>query len=191
MLLAACDRPRRDEPRSHPSVALQSRRDLGPYPVIVPLDWRAINANGEPETIPSIPGRTAHRILIRGALLLTEPPRSGAELPEAVLVESVGDFGPITEASLEAFAQERLATVARAGLQPRLAERRILDSQLSTERVGKLVLVRNTGLDHRVEVDYVVRDRGNVWQIGYLIRPSDVERWQPWFEEIESETRSP
>jgi hypothetical protein len=187
---SACDRGGR-EAAAIPRDPLPSRRDLGPYPVIVPLDWRAINAAGQPEGIPTLPGTTVHRILIRGATLLTEPTRADAELPEAVLVEAVEDFGPITDASLATFAEERLATVARAGFAPRLTERRILRCQLSTEPVGKFVIARSLPLDQRLEVYYLVRDRRNVWRIGYLIRPSDEARWRAWFEEIESETPSP
>jgi hypothetical protein len=58
---------------------IPSRGDLlasgGIYPVIIPLDWVLIDAKGEEESLPRLPGATVHRILVKGALLATESQR--------------------------------------------------------------------------------------------------------------------
>jgi hypothetical protein len=64
-----------------------SRRELGPYPLILPLDWILIGPQGEAEPIPHLEGVVVHRILIRGALVATEGGHRAIATKDCVLVQ--------------------------------------------------------------------------------------------------------
>jgi hypothetical protein len=76
--------------------------------------------------------------------------------------------------------------LAKQGLKPRVDEKRIGICALSEEPCGKVVVSRLAPADGRMGIHFLVRDqKGEAWELTYLIRQADVERWRPVLSEIE------
>lgn len=165
-----------------------SRADLlkhgGIHPVVVPLGWKFIGPAGEDIEIQPVPGHPFHRILAQGALLATEA--ACAEQPEVMTTRRCAITGQITGEMLNRYADAIVVALAKQGLNPRVDEKRIGMCALSEEPCGKVVVSRLTPADGRVEIHFLVRDQqGKIWELRYLIRRTDVDRWRPLLREIE------
>jgi hypothetical protein len=165
-----------------------SRADLlkegGLYPVVVPLGWKLIGPAGEDVAIPPVPGHPFHRILARGALLATEAART--DQPELMTARRYALPGPVTPEILDRYAAVIVETLAKQGLEPRVDEKRIGICALSAEPCGRVVVSRLAQRDGRMQIHFLVRDqKGEPWELTYLIRRADVERWRPLLAEIE------
>jgi hypothetical protein len=180
----------RDRPRSRrlASVSNPSRADLlkegGIYPVVVPLGWKLIGPAGEDIAIQRVHGHPHHRILAQGALLATETART--EQPEVMTARRFALPGPVTPDILDRYSDAVVDALGKKGVKPRVDEKRIGICALSEEPCGKLVVSRLAQADGRMEIHFLVRDqKREPWELTYLIRQADVDRWRPLLEEIE------
>jgi hypothetical protein len=165
-----------------------SRADLlkegGIYPVVVPLGWKLVGPAGEDIAIPPVPGQTFHRILAQGALLATEATRT--EQAEMMTVRRYSLPGPITPDILDRYAGIILEALAKQRLTPVLDEKRIGICALSDEPCGRIVVSRRSPADGRTEIHFLVRDqKGDTWELTYLIRQADAHRWRALLAEID------
>jgi hypothetical protein len=165
-----------------------SRADLlkegGIYPVVVPLGWKLIGPAGEDLAIQPVPGHPVHRILAQGALLATETART--EQPEVMTARRYALPGPVTPDILDRYVDVIVAALAKQGLKPRVEEKRVGICALSEEPCGKVVVSRLAQADGRMEIHFLTRDqKGEAWELTYLIRRADVDRWRSLLAEIE------
>jgi hypothetical protein len=169
-------------------VSKPSRAELlkegGIYPVVFPLGWKLVGPAGEDVAIPGMPGHSFHRILAQGALLATEVERT--EQPEVMTVRRYTLPGPVTAGVLGRYVDVIKEALARKGLAPRVDENRIGICALSEEPCGRVIVSRMAPADGRMEIHYLIRDhRGEPWELTYLIRQADIDRWRPLLAEIE------
>jgi hypothetical protein len=165
-----------------------SRADLlkqgGIYPVVVPLGWKLVGPAGEDIAIPPVPGQPFHRLLAKGALMAVEPALT--EQPEVMTVRPYALPGSITPELLDRYTDLVVQALVKQGLRPRVAERRIGIGALSNEPCGRIVIDRGVPADGRTEIHFLVRDqKGDSWELTYLIRQTDVDRWRSLLAEIE------
>jgi hypothetical protein len=166
-----------------------SRADLladgGIYPVMIPLGWVFIDAEGQEEGIPAVPGAMVHRILAKGALMATE--RQSADEPEMVTVRKYNFQGPVNEAILNRYAEIVGAGLHRQGIASDLEVVGLMRCSLSEEPCGKLLVRHMAPNDRRVEYRYLLRDRQRQpWELVYLVRSSNLDAWRPLLAEIEA-----
>lgn len=166
-----------------------SRADLlkegGIYPVVVPLGWNLVGPAGEDEAIPHIPGHPVHRILAKGALMAVEP--EPASQPEMMMVVRRYTLsGPITSDILDRYADSVFRALQKQGLEPHLNEKRVGICALSPKQSGRVVLRRDAAGDGRMEIRFLVRDqKGDAWELTYLIRQVDADRWRSLLAEVD------
>lgn len=185
--VAAGGPPGIERPRAEAASRADLLKDGGIYPVVVPLGWKIVGPSGEHEDIPAIPGHPFHRILGRGALLAVEAVRS--DQPELMVLRQYGLRVPVTSAMLGRYADSVLHALSLKTLRPRVDEQRIGICALSSQPAGKVVVSRLAPGDGRMDIRYLVRDlKGQPWELTYLVRQSDIDRWRPLLEEIEGPT---
>lgn len=94
--------------------------------------------------------------------------------------------GAVTSALFEDYVKRTTTALADQRLGPRVAASALVASALSAERCGKLVVQRTAAGDARSEVHYLATDVvGQGWQLVYLVRTAEFERWTPLFAELE------
>jgi hypothetical protein len=119
-------------------------------------------------------------------LLATEAVRT--EQPEAMTLRRYALSGPVTLEVLGRCVDSVVGTLATKGLKPRLDEKRIGVCALSAEPCGVVIVSRADG---RTEIHYLIRDqKGEPWELTYLIRQADIDRWRPLLAEIEGPLRA-
>jgi hypothetical protein len=165
-----------------------SRADLlkngGIYPVIVPLGWKLVGPAGEDIAIQAVPGHPVHRILAQGALLATEESHDAQR--EMMTVRPYPLPGPVTPDILDRYTKLVLESLTKKGLKPRLEGRHFGICALSHEPCGKVVMSRMSPQDDRMEIHFVLRDQKREgWELTYLIRRAEVERWRLLLAEID------
>ncbi len=165
-----------------------SRADLltagGIYPVVVPLGWKLIGKEGADVGIPAVPGDPFHRITAKGALLATEAVRS--DQPEVMTVRPFGSSDLFTSQGLDRYVEAVMVTLGERGLEPRLDEKRIGTCALGTGPCVKVVVSRMSPTESRMEIHYLTQDqRDQSWEIVYLVRRAEIERWRLLLAEIE------
>ena len=57
-------------------------------------------------------------------------------------------------------------------------------SALSTDLCGKVVVRHMAPADGRMQVRYLIRDQAVTWELTYIVRQADIERWRPLLEEM-------
>jgi hypothetical protein len=164
-----------------------SRADLlkqgGIYPVVIPLGWKLVGPAGEDIDIPAVPGQPFHRVLAQGAIMAVEPELTGQ--PEAMTVRRFSLPGSISPEILDRYASDVLQELAKKGLTPTVAEKRVGICALSDEPCGRLVIDRGPA-DGRTEIHFVVRDqRSDSWELTYLVRQANLDRWRSLLADIE------
>ena len=168
---------------------LPSRAELlstgGLYPIPIPFGWKLVGPDGQDEEIPVASGTTFHRLLAKGALLAREVDSLTGH-PEVMMLRHFALQGCVTSAVLEDYAKRTTAALVGQHLESRIGASTLVASPLSAERCGKLVVHRMAPGDSRSEVHYLVTDVvGQGWQLVYLVRTADLERWTPLFAELE------
>ena len=172
-----------------PPSPLPSRADLlkdgGLYPIPVPLGWKVIDETGQEVDIPAVPGHPFHRILARGALLVTEGDR--ADQPEVMMLRPYPlPPGPITLGVLDRYVSIVTADLAKRGVALRLTARQITTCTLSNEPCAKVVVDRTAPTDTRAEIHYLVRDKTRQsWELVYLVCRENLSAWTPLLAEID------
>lgn len=160
---------------------LPSRREVvsqgGIYPVAVPLGWKLVNESGHAEDIPAVPGDTFHKILAKGAILAQSPGPAG-ETSEVVMFTALHQPAPINQSMLDRYA-EKMTNAAGKSVEEKV--------MLTDPPRGRLVLVRTTPSDHRIERHYLLADaKGSTWQLVYLVKPENLDAWRPLFAAVEA-----
>jgi hypothetical protein len=158
-------------------------RSGGLYPIVVPLGWKLVGPEGDVE-LPVLPGAPHHRIVTQQAVLATEATPS--ERPEAMMVRQHALAGPITRSVLKRYVDLVMEALTESGWEPRLDGTRIGICALSAEPCGRVVVNRMAPADGRMDLRYLVRDQtGAHWELTYLVRRENVDRWRPLLAEIE------
>lgn len=156
----------------------------GIYPVMIPLGWVFIDAEGQKEAIPLVPGTTVHRILAKGALMATES--QSADEPEMMTVRQYDFQGPVNAAVLHRYAEIVGAGLKKQGIPSDLEVVGLMRCAVSEEPCGKLLVRHMAQNDRRVEYRYLLRDRQRQpWELVYLVRSSNLNAWRPLLSEIE------
>jgi hypothetical protein len=174
MALASSYRPLRGDPQ----------RDVGLYPVPLPLGWKLIGAKGEDVPIPAVANAPFHRIHAQGGLLATES-RQGNP-PELMMLRPYPLPGPPSNEILEKYTKSVLDAGKKQDFRPQVVAEQIAPCAYSDEPCIKLVVQRSAATDKRTEVHYLLRDRGGQsWELVYLLRMESLRAWVPLFAEID------
>jgi hypothetical protein len=125
-------------------------------------------------------------MLAQGALLATEI--DVPTLPELMTLRRFEFHGPVTGVLVEKYKEAVLGGLTKQGIPARVDTKQLFKYALTDELCGKLTIHRMSAVDNRVEVRYLLRDRVKTpWELVYLVRVAELQRWTPLFAEIEGQ----
>jgi hypothetical protein len=172
-------------PSAEVSAAIATGDLLVPGPTdiaIVPFGWKLVGPDGKEQPIEKVPGTKYHRLPANRALLATDG--SGPDRAESMLLTSFHSRGPVTAEMLDRYA-EQVAKSAPAGTEKKVAAKQLFNHTTTREPRGKLFVAR-TPADGRHEIHYLFTDRAHeTWQLVYLVRHENVEKWRTLLAELD------
>ncbi|MHB8954685.1 MAG: hypothetical protein ACYC4U_17060 [Pirellulaceae bacterium] len=125
--------------------------------MIIPLGWVFINANGENENIPRMPGSPVYRIVAKGTVLAVGSERSAET--ELAMFRRYTLPGTVDEQILERYKRIVMDRFARQGVVAEVESAYVASYALSDKPCENLVVTRTAAHERRVEIPYLLHDR--------------------------------
>ncbi len=171
-------------------ISIEEQLDAGGlYPIVFPLSWALVDCDGNDEVLPTLnPDESFHRILATGELLAREGAGVSSDRCEAMMLTRPRAKVPreLTPATLYWFVDTVLERLTEQGIRARSKAAMLGFCALTTARCAMVVVDRMADGDDRMEIHYLVRSRtSDWWELTYLVRRAEIERWRPLLAEVD------